>query len=507
MEKGKKGNHLSIRSVYIIITAITLVLTVVGLSFFFTLTKRIRSISSAKDRYVQATAYAQQMQSGSDRLTSAIERYVCTASDEDIFEYWVVVWEGQRDDAREGIESLLGSDSKEAAIIAEVYGNSKELMNTEMLAMRLILKYNGKDSESAFAAIETSVKNEESSTLSREVTEAEILSGKYDEISKQDLKDIDGVDYSTYSTGDSALQDKAIALIFSTEYIDAKAVIDNGIEECSASLTETMESELSGSISSARTLLTVCVILVILLPIFMFTIIYILYRMVVKPVIGFNKSLESGGDLRVGGSFELQEFSDKYNRSREKFVQAQEEIEEQNRIYKANAEHDFLTKLPNRQSLENYLGMMFNGGVKPFILYMIDVDDFKKINDTYGHDAGDQLLVSLAKAFAAVADAHDGIAARYGGEEFVVTAANVTEADVKPIAEEILNAARNTRVAYGNAILAATASVGSCFSLTGGRDKVTILQNADGAMYKSKARGKNCHHRFKNIVTDSVIES
>jgi len=506
MEKGKKGNNLSIRSVYIIITAITLVLTVVGLSFFFTLTKRIRGISTAKSQYVQATAYAQQMQSGSDRLTAAVEWYVCTADDNDIFEYWVVVWEKQRDEAREGIENLLGKDSEEAEILSDVYAKSAELMKDEMQAMHLMLLYKGQADSESFAAIESRVKSE-NTTYAREVNEAEIMPTKrYEEIMAQSVN-IDGVDYSTYSAGNEELQEKAIELIFSDNYKSKKATIDSEIEKCSDSLTKRMESNLSSSITSSRTLLTICIILVILLPIFMFSIIYVLYRMIVKPVLKINKSLEAGGSLAGGGSSELQELSDMFNRSKAKFVQVQEEIEEQNRLYKSNAEHDFLTKLANRQSLEDYLSMMFSGGVKPFILYMIDVDDFKKINDTYGHDAGDKLLVALAQSLSAVAEAHNGIAARYGGEEFVVTAANVTEDDVKPIAEEILNAVRNTKVEYGDTVLSATASVGSCFSLTGGRDKTTIIQNADGAMYKSKARGKNCHHRFKNIVTESTIES
>ncbi|MEM7083204.1 MAG: EAL domain-containing protein [Pseudomonadota bacterium] len=169
------------------------------------------------------------------------------------------------------------------------------------------------------------------------------------------------------------------------------------------------------------------------------------------------------------------------------------------------AYHDSLTKLPNRAQLKDALQRAVARARRSetsAALLFIDLDDFKRVNDTLGHDAGDTLLKEFAVRLADSIRVEDQIAtasdeqstdviARLGGDEFTVVLDSITQpSDVVVIAQRILSALKEPFVIAGQEVVVG-ASIGITTFPEDGSDVDTLLRNADVAMYQAKERGKN----------------
>lgn len=156
------------------------------------------------------------------------------------------------------------------------------------------------------------------------------------------------------------------------------------------------------------------------------------------------------------------------------------------------AYYDSLTKLPNRtlfmNRLNEQLELANNKNTKGAVFF-IDLDNFKNINDTMGHEYGDKLLIYLAKQFERLIDEKDTIC-RLGGDEFILLNPYVEESDVEYYAKRFLDLFNKT-FKIDNKQMYITASIGIALYPKDGTDTNTILKNADSAMYKSKELGKN----------------
>lgn len=157
------------------------------------------------------------------------------------------------------------------------------------------------------------------------------------------------------------------------------------------------------------------------------------------------------------------------------------------------AYHDQLTGLPNRLLLTERLNQaiaqaMYSG--KLLCVIFLDLDTFKSINDTMGHEIGDQLLIQVARAFSGYIGAED-IAARFGGDEFVFLLSQIpNEKAVHRMVQEIMNLIRRPVVLQGQEFFM-TGSAGAALYPQDGCDAETLIANADIAMYHAKQLGKN----------------
>lgn len=163
--------------------------------------------------------------------------------------------------------------------------------------------------------------------------------------------------------------------------------------------------------------------------------------------------------------------------------------------------HDQLTHLPNRRLFKDRLELSMTqskrlGGMVGVMF--IDLDRFKLVNDTYGHTEGDELLKSVAQRLRGCVRASDTLA-RQGGDEFTVLLPDLSHAgDAVLIAEKILDELRSPFDVAGQEFLA-TASIGIAVFPCDGESADVLLKNADIAMYKVKADGKN---GYKFFTTD-----
>ncbi|MEP7069653.1 MAG: PAS domain S-box protein, partial [Usitatibacter sp.] len=162
------------------------------------------------------------------------------------------------------------------------------------------------------------------------------------------------------------------------------------------------------------------------------------------------------------------------------------------------AYHDNLTGLPNRGLLQDRLARSIaraeRAGRKVAVLF-IDLDNFKNINDTLGHDVGDELLRQVSRRLSECVRLEDTIA-RQGGDEFIVLLDNLDDGrSASVVAQKVLNALRQPLNLGGNE-QHVSGSVGIALYPEDGRDAQTLMKNADTAMFHGKGLGKNTYQYF-----------
>lgn len=155
---------------------------------------------------------------------------------------------------------------------------------------------------------------------------------------------------------------------------------------------------------------------------------------------------------------------------------------------------DPLTGLYNRRFVEEWLGREVSRADRNHSalgVVMMDIDHFKPVNDTYGHEAGDAVLVSVATVISGTTRTGD-VACRYGGEEFLVLMPGITRAALAERAEELCSRIARTRTEHGGRVLPpVTVSVGVALSPEHGRTPAELLRAADDALYAAKDRGRD----------------
>lgn len=166
-------------------------------------------------------------------------------------------------------------------------------------------------------------------------------------------------------------------------------------------------------------------------------------------------------------------------------------IQDQIKTLEYAATRDFLTGMLNRraffESAEPMLALS-NREDRPLALAIIDIDFFKKINDTYGHDVGDIALKEMARALNSSLRKSD-IAARFGGEEFCLLLPNLPMEETPDFLLRIQNAIRNIAIDTEEGIVSFTASFGLCFEKNLSIDD--MIKKADEALYQAKENGRD----------------
>jgi diguanylate cyclase (GGDEF)-like protein len=202
----------------------------------------------------------------------------------------------------------------------------------------------------------------------------------------------------------------------------------------------------------------------------------------------------------------LQRLADNVSFAMENFDRADEKSKADERI-EYLASHDSLTNLPNRETFNGLLREAIEAAQRHerrFALLFIDLDRFKVINDSLGHEAGDLLLLQVANRLRKSLRASD-VVARLGGDEFVVILDQCGEIDdVQRIATELLSALAQPMELAGHECHTA-ASIGIAMYPANGADAHTLTKNADMAMYLAKEDGKNGYRFFsKDVKTQSI---
>lgn len=160
------------------------------------------------------------------------------------------------------------------------------------------------------------------------------------------------------------------------------------------------------------------------------------------------------------------------------------------------ANHDTLTGLPNRALFQDRLGEAIKRSARhgaPFALMYLDVDHFKRINDTHGHAAGDLVLKSFARRLTAALRGTDTVA-RLGGDEFTIILEGLHRPhEAESVATKILAATQPEVLLDDGTVIRFTASIGIAYITGSERTMATAIEQADNALYRAKANGRNTY--------------
>jgi diguanylate cyclase (GGDEF)-like protein/PAS domain S-box-containing protein len=172
------------------------------------------------------------------------------------------------------------------------------------------------------------------------------------------------------------------------------------------------------------------------------------------------------------------------------------------------AHHDQLTGLPNRVLLDDRMRQAIQRAKRnrhKVAVFMVDIDHFKRINDSLGHSAGDSLLDAVAKKLCSAVRGTDTVA-RMGGDEFVIVMPEFRDQkDAERCAEAIIQKV-STPTTLGNREVNVTVSVGLCIFPDCARDADSLLKNADAAMYEAKESGRNSFHVFNEGMIEATAD-
>jgi diguanylate cyclase (GGDEF)-like protein len=159
------------------------------------------------------------------------------------------------------------------------------------------------------------------------------------------------------------------------------------------------------------------------------------------------------------------------------------------------AQLDALTGLPGRNYFQEEVNLAISRGTKGAVLFM-DLDDFKAINDSLGHSAGDELLRSLALCLSKELR-HDDLLARLGGDEFAVLLRGANRSQARNVAERLLKSVREMKSVSSDQPFTSTISIGAAMFPTHGASVDELLGHADMAMYQVKREGRNALHFYR----------
>ena len=174
-------------------------------------------------------------------------------------------------------------------------------------------------------------------------------------------------------------------------------------------------------------------------------------------------------------------------------------IQQQNASLTTIANQDSLTGLPNRRFFDKTLTKEWSRhqrSDKAIAVLYIDVDHFKKYNDYYGHQVGDQCLIQVGVCIKRALFRSSDMAARYGGEEFVVLLPDINAEGAEEVAARIIEAVSKLNIPHENGIELGrvSVSVGAAIAYPNrNNSQSTLLSQADSALYHAKSSGRNCY--------------
>lgn len=441
-ERSSTKRPASIQALHALALVAAVFLALVATITLARLFKESRHMEESHVRYEQCSEAAHDLMVASDFLTTQVRLYVLTGDETYLNGYLKeVLYDKNRDSAVETIHTHLKNDEARDRLDA-AFGESSNLAKDEMYAMKLVALATGMQQmpqELADVAI-----SEEDAVLNPE-----------------------------------QMRERANAMVLGEAYQTDKNRIVQNVNECTTDLIVTLQDEEEQSSKRFDTLLVVLLVIVISLVAIVALSFLANYVLVIKPIRMHEQAIRDNNPLLSQGSKELRSFADSYN-------QMYEENHRRTMLLKHEAETDPLTGLFNRGS---YARLIEETG-EDIALVLIDVDLFKSVNDTYGHDTGDKVLKNVADIIADNFRTTD-FACRIGGDEFAVIMTDMDGVSHAVVERKLRSIAADLH-ASGLELPTVTLSSGIAFrsEIEPGED---IFRAADKALYQAKFRGRNCY--------------
>lgn len=403
-------------------------------------------------QYILCADAARQLRDGSDSLTTQVRLYTMVPDSAFLDSYFQEAFETR---SRENAVATLRSiypDTDLMADLEQALQESQELMQREFYAMRLAADSAG-------------------------VTASQLP------------EEIAAVTLTAEDAARSSEEKLALArrMVTDEEYQTAKNRISQNVSNCLDSLLTRTENSQGHASSVFRDVYRKQELGLALLVLLLLINSLVMHRLVVRPLVHYIDSVHRGNSLPIEGALELQSLAETCNA-------VFEENRETQKIIRHEAEHDSLTDLLNRGSFNRIFPICCQGK-SPFALVLVDIDHFKSINDTYGHNAGDQVIKWVAAQLKSIFRIGDYVC-RIGGDEFAVIMVDMSESLREPV-EERLQLLCSTIAAHDTTsdLPPVSVSIGAAFSDRRNPES-SLFNDADKALYYAKEHGRDSYYIF-----------
>ncbi len=437
-EKG-----ISHRIVHIWLVVVIVVFSGTVVFTTFRLTDTFLRITAASRQNNELQKAAHELMNASDYLTEQVQRFAIDADMRFVEQYFSEAFESKR--REEAISKMDIGENTEAALtkLQKAMDNSVKLMDQEYYAMRLVIEAKGYVNYPDF------------------------------------LREVKLTDEDKALTPSDKIS-RAAELVLGVSYYDQKDKIREGMQECLAEIDKLAKSIEENELATLNREITIARVAIIIQAVLIFLLMLLTTKLAIDPVLNAVNRIKSDDPIPETGSIEFRYLANAYNKM---YLKNKSSIEQLN--YKAS--HDELTGAYNRTGYEHLLS---NTDLDTCHLMLFDVDNFKEINDTYGHEAGDKVLVKFVDTLRHVFRDDDSIC-RIGGDEFIVFMVHSSSMKRRLIISKIEQI---------NSELGDTSDGAPPISVSVGiingkdiTDTSRVFEKVDEAMYESKTRGKHTY--------------
>ena len=446
MEQAKKKYQrkgISLKLLAWIISIFVLIISSTLITSLALISVENDKVNQANKNYIAIQQASNDVRMASDYLTDQVRLFVANGDKEYMDSYFVEAnVTKRRENALETVHHLAEKTSKHEEIhsnIEKAVDESMDLMNIEFYAMKLI-------------CVDQNI--------------------PYDEYPSVAIVDISGV-------APEDRRSEALDSVLGTEYVARKDRINHFVNIAFNIINDLIRENSKNASDNLRLLTIFQTIIIVVMIVFVVAIVLIFFLLVVKPMdIAFN-AIEKNEEVHTYGNREFNYIVDAYND-----VHSQNERVKEKLTYEA--EHDKLTNLYNRTG---YVSLYRRMRLSKTLYILVDVDGFKEINDEYGHDIGDKVLIRIAEVLDRHFSEDNAFVFRIGGDEFAVLVENVSEEMNETIVNRCEKINEELSVQKGK-----IPQVSLSFGIARGDEDDTtdsLFKKADRVLYKVKQSGKS----------------
>ncbi len=440
-EKINKG--ISHRLLHLVLALIIVLFSSTVVYFSFRMLATVRRIDAASRQSSELQKAAHELMSASDYLTEQVQRFTIDGDLRFLDRYFTEAFESKR---REEALSVMKTDSRTNAAYEQLQSameNSVKLMDLEYYAMRLVIEAKG---YSDYPDLLRDIKlNDEDAALPAE-----------DKIRR------------------------ATAIVLGDEYYELKDRIRTDMQACLVEVEKQGSGIVMSELDFLSRELSIIRVSVLIQAAMIFSMLWLTTRLAINPVLDAVNQVKSNLPITEKGSIEFRYLASAYNKMYEKNRSSLEHLN-----FKAS--HDELTDAYNRAGYDFLISTI---DLASTYMMLFDVDNFKTINDTYGHETGDKVLQKVVNTLRSIFRDNDCIC-RIGGDEFVVFMVNSGGMPQRLI---------ESKVAQINIDLANTEDglppISTSVGIVNGKDVTDpskLFEMTDAAMYRSKNSGKSTY--------------
>ena len=441
--KDKTEHGISLRSIHVVLIVVMIVMSGIVIYSTYRLTSTFLSLVSATEENSELEKAAHELMDASDYLTEQVQRFTINGDRRFMDQYFTEAFESNR--REQALSKMNVDEDTQAALkqLQEAMDNSVSLMDQEYYAMRLVVEAKGIADHPDI--LDTVKLSDEDAALSSE-----------DKIRR------------------------ATELVLNDDYYEQKDRIRHDMRESLEEVDKLMKNAKDTELARLRRELNFVRIVIVIQVISIFILVRLTSILGIDPVLKAVDRIKEDNPIPEMGANEFRYLAQAYNKMYSKYRTSLERLNYQ-------ASHDELTGAYNRAGYDLLLSSIDHEST---IMMLIDVDNFKTINDTYGHETGDRVLIKVVQVLNSIFRDDDCIC-RIGGDEFVVFMVHSSRIQ-RPLIETKIHQINVELENTDDGLPPISISVG----IVNGRDvkdAETMFEKTDAAMYESKKQGKHTY--------------